>query len=608
MFAKFSPDGLRIAYVRENNLYVEDAATGRITRLTMDGSRTTINGTFDWVYEEELNLRDGFRWSPDSKRIAYWQLDVTGVHDFLLIDNTDSLYSFAVPVQFPKAGTTNSAGRIGVVDAAGGTTRWLAVPGDPRNNYITRMDWAASSDEIVLQQLNRLQDTLRVMLGDVRSGAARTVLTEYDSAWLDVVDDVRWLDGGKRFTWVSERDGWRHLYSVSRDGKTVKLITHGTFDLDNPGSAFGAPLVVGSDTTRDWIYFTASPQNATQLYLFRSRMDGSGAPVRVTPAAESGTHSYAVAPGGKWAIHTWSSFGTPPVSELVSLPDHKVARVLADNAPLRARVTALARRPAEFFQVDAGAGIPLDAWMMTPPGFDPTKRYPVLFYVYGEPASQTVLDAWDYDTYLWHLMLTQRGYIVISIDNRGTPAPRGRAFRKAVYGQVGVLGAREQSAAVTALLRQRPYLDPRRVGVWGWSGGGSSTLQLMFRYGTIYKLGMSVAPVSDQHFYDTIYTERYMGLPQTNEAAYRRAAPVNFAEGLRGDLLLVHGSGDDNVHFQNSEAVINALVAANKPFTMMEYPNRTHCICEGEKTTIHLYSLLTRYLGEHIAPGAAPNL
>ena len=605
MFAKFSPDGQHVAYVREHDLYVEDAATGRITRLTTDGSRTTINGTFDWVYEEELNLRDGFRWSPDSKLIAYWQLDVTGVRDFLLVDNTDSLYSFTVPVQFPKAGTTNSAARVGIVDASGGATRWLAVPGDARNNYIARMEWAASSSEVVLQHLNRLQNELHVMLGDARTGAVRTILTERDSAWVDVVDDLRWLDGGRRFTWVSERDGWRHLYSVSRDGKTTKLITTGVFDLDNPFSAFGAPLVVGSDSVKGWIYFTASPDNATQLYLYRARLDGSGGAVRVTPPEQSGTHNYIIAPGARWAFHTWSSFATPPVTELVSLPDHKVVRVLAGNVELRARVAALRRRPVEFFHVDAGAGVPLDAWMMAPADFDPTKRYPVLFYVYGEPASQTVLDAWDYETYLWHLMLTQRGYIVISVDNRGAPAPRGRAFRKSVYGKVGVLGARDQSAAAAELLRKRPYLDPSRVGVWGWSGGGSSTLQLMFRYPDLYRVGMSVAPVSDQRYYDTIYTERYMGLPQENAEAYKRAAAVNFVDGLRGDLLLVHGSGDDNVHFQNSEAVINALVAANKPFSMMEYPNRTHCICEGDNTTIHLYSLLTRYLAEHMPAGDA---
>ncbi len=263
MFAKFSPDGKRVAYVRENNLYVEDLENHRITQLTHDGSRTIINGTFDWVYEEELNLRDGFRWSPDGARIAYWQLDASGVRDFLLINNTDSLYSFTIPVQYPKAGTTNSAARVGVVSASGGNTVWLRVSGDPRNNYIARLDWAGSSAEVVLQQLNRLQNTLVVMLGDARTGQVRTVHTERDSAWVDVENDLRWLNGGKSFTWISERDGYRHLYLISRDGKQQRLLTQGDFDLHNPASAFGEPLVVGQDSAGGWIYYTASPENAT---------------------------------------------------------------------------------------------------------------------------------------------------------------------------------------------------------------------------------------------------------------------------------------------------------------------------------------------------------
>ncbi len=600
LFAKFSPDGQRVAYVRANDLYVEEVAGGRITRLTNDGSRTTINGTFDWVYEEELNLRDGFRWSPDSRRVAYWQLDASGVRDFLLVNNTDSLYSHVVPVQFPKAGTTNSAGRVGVVEATGGPTRWLDVPGDPRNHYIARMEWATSSDEIVLQQLNRRQSTLVVMLGDARTGGVRSVLTERDSAWVDVVDDLRWIDGGRRFTWVSERDGWRHLYVVDRDGKSTRLVTPGAFDLHDPGSAFGNPLVAGTDSAGGWIYFTASPDNPTQLYLYRARLDGRGAAQRVTPAGQRGTHGYVIAPGAQWAFHTYSAFGTPPVTELVRLPDHRVVRTLAANAGAKAAVAALRRRPVEFFRVDAAPGVALDGWMITPPDFDSTRSYPTLFHVYGEPASQTVTDAWSGQSYLWHQMLAQQGYVVVSLDNRGTPAPRGRAWRKSIYGRVGVLNSADQAAAATELLRRRPYLDSTRVGVWGWSGGGSMTLNLLFRSPERYRMGMSIAPVGDQRYYDTIYQERYMGLPQENPEGYRQGSPVTFAERLRGDLLLVHGTGDDNVHYQNAEAVVNALVKAGKPFTMMAYPNRTHCICEGEGTSRHLFELLTRYLQEHL--------
>jgi len=604
MFAKFSPDGARVAYVRANNLYVEDLASGAITPLTTDGSRTIINGTFDWVYEEELNLRDGFRWSPDGRHIAYWQLNDAGVRDYLMLNTTDSLYSFTIHVQYPKTGTTNSAARVGVVSARGGATRWLAVPGDPREHYIARLEWAASSDEVVLQQLDRRQHNLLVMLGNARTGAVRTVLTEHDSTWVEVVDDVRWLDSGRRFTWVSERDGWRRLYSVTRDGASIRPITHGAFDLQNPDAAFGEPYVVGVDSTAGWIYFTASQDTPTQLYLFRSRLDGSGDAERVTPAAETGTNLYSVAPGGRLAIHIHSTFTTPPVYELVRLPSHAVVRTLADNAELRARLAGLERGETRFLRVPARDGTPLDAWVMTPPGFDPHGKYPVLYNVYGEPAAQTVLDAWSGD-YLWHLMLTQHGYIVASIDNRGTPAPRGRAWRRSIYGAIGVLSSQDQADGARGLAKQLPYMDSTRIGVWGWSGGGSMTLNLMFRSPELYKMGMSVAPVSDERLYDTIYQERYMGLPSENADGYRRGSPITFAANLRGDLLIVHGTGDDNVHYKNTERLVNALVAANRPFTMMAYPNRSHCICEGEGTTLHLYGVLTSYLASHLFSGTA---
>jgi dipeptidyl-peptidase 4 len=602
MFAKFSPDGSRVAYVRENNLYVESLADGSITQLTRDGSRTTINGTFDWVYEEELSLRDGFRWSPDGARIAYWQLDVSGVRDFLLINNTDSLYSFTIPVQFPKAGTTNSAARIGVVNASGGTTLWLDVPGDPRNNYLARLDWAGNSSEVVLQQLNRLQNTLTVMLGDAATGGVRTVHTERDSAWVNVVDDLQWVDGGKSFTWISERDGWRHLYLISRDGRKQRLITPGAFDLHNPASAFGEPLVVGRDSARGWIYYTASPDNATQLYLFRSRVDGKGKPERVTPRNQPGYHRYLISSDGRWAVHNYSSFGTPPITDLVSLPEHKVVRTLVENRRLREAVARLRRSRSEFTKVSAGVGLALDAWVMRPADFDSTRRYPVFFEVYGEPATQTVLDRWNGAGYLWNLMLTQQGYVVASIDNRGTPAPRGRAFRKAIYQKVGIINSGDQAAALHTM-RSWPWVDSTRIGVWGWSGGGSMTLHLLFRYPELYQTGMAVAPEADVRLYDTIYQERYLGLPQRSPEVYREASAITYADRLRGNLLVVHGQGDDNVHYQATERLVNALVAANKPFTMMEYPNRTHCICEGEGTTLHLFSLLTRYLEQNLPAG-----
>lgn len=609
MFAKFSPDGQRVGYVRENNIYVEHLAGDRkITKITPDGSRYIINGTFDWVYEEELFCRDGFRWSPDSKQIAYWQLNSEGVKEMTLINNTTALYPVLTTFPYPKAGETNSAARVGVVNANGGATRWLEVPGDPRNNYLPRMEWAANSEEVVIQQLNRRQDTNTVMLGDVRTGKVRTVLVEKDEAWVDIAwgdidwdktgiarGDVEWIDGGKRFLWASERDGWRHLYSVSRDGRDVKTITPGNYDVIS---------VERVDAQNGWVYFLASPDNATQRYLYRVRIDGTGKEQRLTPSTIPGVHSYYISPRGDFAIHYYSSFSKPNVVAVVRLPEHALARTLIDNRELQDRLAKLKQTPVEFFKVDVGEGVQLDGWMIKPHDFDPQKRYPVLFYVYGEPWGQTVLDSWGGRNRLWHGMLAQQGYLVMSVDNRGTPAPRGRAWRKIVYRKIGLVSSADQANAARAIAKW-PFVDPSRIGIWGWSGGGSSTLNAMFRYPEVYATGISVAPVPDLHYYDTIYQERYGGRPQDHPEEWKQSSPINFASQLKGNLLLIHGTGDDNVHYQGTEALINRLIAANKQFSMLAYPNRSHSISEGPGTQRHLFTTMTRYLHEKMPPGPA---
>ncbi len=594
MFAKFSPDSTRVGYVIKNNIYVEDIKENNISKLTHDGSDTVINGTFDWVYEEEFSLRDGFRWSPDGKYIAYWQLDTEGVRDFYMINNTDSLYPKIIPVQYPKAGETNSASRLGVVNLKGGETRWFKLAGDPHDFYLARMEWAANSEEIVFQRLNRLQNTIWLMLGNIQSGRVKTILTEKEKTWAEVVDDLKWFDNGAYFTWVSERDGWRHVYLISRSGQNVRCITSGDYDILN---------IQCVDDKGGWLYFTASPENPTQRYLFRVPLSGSEKPERITPSGSGGTHGYQISENAGWAFHTFSSFADPPVTELVSLPDHKTIRLLAENTRLRKKVKDLARGSVEFFRVDIGDGVELDAWCLKPPDFDPAKKYPLLFFVYGEPAAQTVLDRWGGNRYLWHLLLTQKGYLIMSVDNRGTPAPRGREWRKSIYRQIGILASKDQAAAAQAIIKQRTYVDAGRIGVWGWSGGGSMSLNLIFRYPDLYKTAMAIAFVSNQRFYDTIYQERYMGLPDDNKEGFKNGSPITHAHKLKGNLLIVHGTGDDNVHYQSCEALVNELIEQNKHFTMMAYPNRSHGIYEGKNTTIHLYNLLTRYLKENLMPG-----
>ena len=616
MFAKFSPDGTRVAYVRQNNLFVEHIANGAVTQLTRDGTvptgraawapataGTIVNGTSDWVTEEELDIRDGFRWSPDGRRIAYWQFDTSGVGNMTLINDTAALYPQTTTFAYPKPGTANSAVRIGVVPASGGKTTWMKTPGEPRNTYLASLDWIDPST-VAMQQLNRLQNENDYLLGDATTG--RVTLAFHDTSfvmnghptWIDAQDNVEWLDGNKAFLWLSERDGWRHIYRVVRGARGEEreptLMTRFNAEVTD---------LVAVDEEKGTVYFLASPDNATQRYLYRAPLDGASAPVRVTPADQPGWHTYTPAPGAKLAFHTYSSFDRVSVMDVVSLPDHRSLRKLTDPSALQARLADLLQPAVEFAKVDVGGGTTLDGWLLKPASFDASKKYPVIVQVYGEPASQTVTDRWGGNTALFHRALANAGYVVVSFDNRGTPAPKGAAWRKTIYGAVGELAAAEQAAAVKALAASHPYIDRDRIGIWGWSGGGSNTLNCLFRDPDVFKVGVSVAPVPDQKLYDTIYQERYMGTPDANADGYRRGSSINFAEGLTGRLLIVHGSGDDNVHYQGTERLVNRLVELGKPFDLMVYPNRTHAISEGPGTTPHIYQLIARYFLANLPPG-----
>jgi dipeptidyl-peptidase-4 len=607
MYAQFSPGkGDQAAYVYQNqndgkvayNLYVEDLKTNKIKQLTFDTRDRSINGTFDWVYAEELFCNDGFRWSPDGTSLAFWNIDASQVRNYLMLNTTDSVYSFTVPVEYPKAGEDPSPAKIGVVDVASAKTKWMNIEGDPRQNYLTRMEWSGNH-ELIVQQLNRKQNVSKIILANTLTGKCNVSWTDTDKAWVDVeaawnTNDNRgwnWIEGRKAFVWASEKDGWRHLYRISMDGKE-SLITKGDFDVVK---------IYNIDEAHNYVYFAASPENATQRYLYRTLLDGTGVAERLTPEGLTGINDYSVSPSGKWARHTFSSHLYMPASEWISLADNKpvdesksIAKNLKED-PFGKQIS--------FFKVTTEDGITLDGWMAKPKDFDPAKKYPVFFYVYGEPWSSTVYDSYGIGrNRQFGGIIADTGYLYVAIDNRGTPSPRGREWRKSIYRNIGRLNIRDMALAAKEVLKWE-YCDTTRVAVHGWSGGGSSTLNLMFQYPEIFKTGIAVAAVGNQLAYDNAYQERYMGIPAETRADFIAGSPYTYAKNLQGNLLYVHGTGDDNVHYANAEILINELIRYNKPFQMMAYPMRSHGIYEGEGTSKHLMTISRKFLFENCPPG-----
>jgi len=592
-FAKFNPQGTKVAFVMQNNIYVQDLSSFTVSALTSDGSDTIVNGTFDWVNEEEFFLRDGFRWSPDGQHIAYWQLDTEGTPIFTMINNTDELYPTLKEFPYPKVGETNAAMRIGVMPASGGQTKWMNIPGDPRQHYLVRMNWAGNSEKLLIQQLTRKQHINRAFISDIETGRSQELLRESTDSWAEYVDDIHFLNDGREFTWLSERSGYRHIYRVQRDSGRTTAITRGNWDVVE---------VLRVNEENGWVYFIASPETPLERYLFRASLDGSGRLERLTPDMD-GTHSYSISQDAKYAEHTFSSVNQVPVTNMISLPDHEVIRTVVDNNEAQQAVEQVQKQPVEFFRVEARDGLELDGYIMKPTDFDPSKEYPILFYVYGEPWGQTVANKWGGSLYLWHTMLTQQGYIVASIDNRGTKSPRGFDWRRSIYKNLGVVTVRDQYDALQQMLERWDFIDESRVGIWGHSGGGSQTLNALFRYPDSYHMGMALAPVPDLTLYDTIYQERYSGLLPESAERYEETSAITHAENLEGDLLLVHGTGDDNVHFQGSERLVNELIKHGKQFEFFAYPNRSHGIYEGEGTTLHLRTMMTEFVKENLPAG-----
>lgn len=601
MFAKFSPDGKKVAYVSEYNIYVEDLKTGLITAVTKNGNRKLIYGTFDWVYEEEFGCRDGFRWSPDSKHIAYWQINGAATKDYLMMNTTDSIYSYVIPVEYPSAGEHPSPYKIGVINIDTRQNKWMSVPNDPvYQSYVPRMEWAGHK-QLIVQHMNRKQNETALLLCDIVSGKSTSIYQEKEQAWISTIGEWDndydyggwdWLNNGKEFLWASEKDGWRHLYRISLDGKKETLIIKGNYDVMD---------LHAIDEKTGYVYFAASPDNATQKYLYRTKLDGSGVAERLTPANQPGTHNYVVSPTGAFAQHSFSNYYTPNTREWVSLAGHQpIDGNKVDGALAKADKT---KSNIEFFKVNTIDGIEMDGWMVKPKNFDPNKKYPVVFFVYTEPAGANVKDQYGAgNNRLYVGNMAEDGYIYITVDNRGTPVPKGKEWRKSIYRKVGLINIRDQAMAAKEIFKWS-YIDTSRVAVWGWSGGGSATLNLMFQYPDIYKTGIAIAAVANQLTYDNIYQERYMGLPQENKADFMAGSPITYAKNLKGNLLYIHGTGDDNVHYNNAEMLVNELVAQGKQFQFMAYPNRSHGISEGKGTAQHLSKLYTNFLKQHCPPG-----
>jgi dipeptidyl-peptidase-4 len=590
-----SPDQKTKLEFESGNLIAHELKSGNKTPLTQNAS------------DREIHLHS-ISWSPDSSQVVFVESDYTDVRKRSVLVPGDPSYPDVREDRFARIGEKIPMLRVGVVDREGKNLRWLslAMPTDTAGTdgnsadgfYLGQVEWAGNHREVVVERLSRFRDRRDFLLFDVESGKAQRLFSETNDAWVTASQGTElglmWLAGGKRFIVITEKDGWRHAYLYARDGTEISNLTPGEYDIIERAVV---------DEPNGWFYFYASPTNATQRYLYRVPLDGTGMQQRLTPADQPGTHAYTFSPDASWAFHTYSTFDKPPVTDLISLPDHRSLRVLEDNKALQEVAQKWISHPTEFLQLNIGEKISLDAWMIKPKDFDASKKYPLFVYVYGEPHAQTVLDSWGAAQSHFLRVVADLGYVVVSIDNRGTPAPKGSAWRRAIFGSLGPLSTEEQAAALPKLAELCPSVDLSRVGIWGWSGGGSNTLNALFRKPDQYHVGIAVVPKPQPHLYNAWFQEIYMRTPAVNPEGYQRSAPLHFAEGLKGKLLIITGSGETNTHIQIIEGLVDRLIELGKPFDYMVYPNRDHGLREGRGSEVHVRMLITRYLLNNLPAG-----
>ncbi|WP_130856969.1 S9 family peptidase [Olivibacter jilunii] len=582
-FATFSPDGSKVAFVRDNNIFIKDLLNLQEVQITQDGaSNKIINGGADWVYEEEFAFAKAFFWSSDSKKIAYYKFNETEVPVYSMTI-FEQLYPREYQYKYPKAGEKNSLVSIHCYQLADGKTTRIEV-GNEQNQYIPRIKWTQNPNLLCVLRMNRHQNKLDYLFADVTTGTSKVVLTEENKYYINVNDDLTFLQNGKQFLLTSEHDGYNHLYLYDMDGNKIRQITAG---------AWLVTKLYGVNEKTGTAYYQSTEKSPLQRDIYAIDVTGKN---KKQLSNSPGTNSATFSTDFSYYILNHSDTHSPAYITLND-KDGRLVRVLEDNKKAKQIADQYGIKGSEFFQFSTANGINLNGYLVKPVDFDPSKKYPVLMYVYGGPGSQNVTDSWTGSRSLWFYYLAQKGYIVACIDNRGTGF-RGEEFQKSTYLNLGRLETEDQIEGAKWLSKQ-PYVDPERIGIWGWSYGGYMASLCITRGADIFKLAIAVAPVTTWRYYDSIYTERYLRTPQENPQGYDDNSPINYADRLKGKFLLIHGTGDDNVHFQNSIMFSEALIQANKPFEQAYYPNKNHGI-HGGNTSIHLYNKMTDFIMKNL--------